>query len=134
MDTVIRVQILDEADCISHSTNTIGKGMKIATSWQKKAMFSICKEYLQECMTLQAKCTQIKSNYMCDKSLSCVFIEIAPIYPHITSQNFCRSIYSITELIQVFCRLLQKDFSKVSLLEFAVMRLTILAWDKQTLL
>ena len=27
MDTVTRVQILDEAVCISHSTNTIGKGM-----------------------------------------------------------------------------------------------------------
>ena len=27
MDTVTRVQILDEADCISHSTNALGKGM-----------------------------------------------------------------------------------------------------------
>ena len=27
MDTVTRVQILDETDCISHSTNTFGKGM-----------------------------------------------------------------------------------------------------------
>ena len=27
MDTATRVQILDETDCISHSTNTIGKGM-----------------------------------------------------------------------------------------------------------
>ena len=27
MDTAIRVQILDEADCISHCTNTLGKGM-----------------------------------------------------------------------------------------------------------
>ena len=27
MDTVTRVQILDETDCISHSTNTLGKGM-----------------------------------------------------------------------------------------------------------
>ena len=27
MDTVTRVQILDETNCISHSTNTIGKGM-----------------------------------------------------------------------------------------------------------
>ena len=27
MDTVTRVQILDETDCISHSTNTRGKGM-----------------------------------------------------------------------------------------------------------
>ena len=27
MDTVTRVQILDEVDCISHSTNTQGKGM-----------------------------------------------------------------------------------------------------------
>ncbi len=25
--TVTRVQILDESDCISHSTNTLGKGM-----------------------------------------------------------------------------------------------------------
>ena len=25
--TMIRVQILDETDCISHSTNTLGKGM-----------------------------------------------------------------------------------------------------------
>ena len=27
MDMVIQVQILDEVDCISHSTNTLGKGM-----------------------------------------------------------------------------------------------------------
>ena len=27
MDTTTRVQILDETDCISHSTNTLGKGM-----------------------------------------------------------------------------------------------------------
>ena len=27
MDTVTRVQILDKTDCISHSTNTLGKGM-----------------------------------------------------------------------------------------------------------
>ena len=27
MDTVTRVQILDEADRISHCTNTLGKGM-----------------------------------------------------------------------------------------------------------
>ena len=27
MNTAIRVQILDETDCISHSTNTLGKGM-----------------------------------------------------------------------------------------------------------
>ena len=27
MDTVTRVQILDEAVCISHSTNTLEKGM-----------------------------------------------------------------------------------------------------------
>ena len=27
MDTTTRVQILDEADCISHNTNTLGKGM-----------------------------------------------------------------------------------------------------------
>ena len=27
MDTVTQVQILDETDCISHSTNTLGKGM-----------------------------------------------------------------------------------------------------------
>ena len=27
MDTAIRVQILDETDSISHSTNTLGKGM-----------------------------------------------------------------------------------------------------------
>ena len=26
MDTATRVQILNEADCISHSTNTLGKG------------------------------------------------------------------------------------------------------------
>ena len=26
-DTATRVQILDETDCISHSTNTLGKGM-----------------------------------------------------------------------------------------------------------
>ena len=26
-DTAIRVQILDETDCISQSTNTLGKGM-----------------------------------------------------------------------------------------------------------
>ena len=27
MNTTTRVQILDETDCISHSTNTLGKGM-----------------------------------------------------------------------------------------------------------
>ena len=27
MDTTIRVQILDKTDCISHSTNTLEKGM-----------------------------------------------------------------------------------------------------------
>ncbi len=27
MDMATRVQILDETDCISHSTNTLGKGM-----------------------------------------------------------------------------------------------------------
>ena len=27
MDTATRVQILDETDCISHSTNTLEKGM-----------------------------------------------------------------------------------------------------------
>ena len=27
MDTETRVQILDDSDCISHSTNTLGKGM-----------------------------------------------------------------------------------------------------------
>ena len=27
MDTATRVQILDETDCISNSTNTLGKGM-----------------------------------------------------------------------------------------------------------
>ena len=27
MDTATRVQILDETNCTSHSTNTIGKGM-----------------------------------------------------------------------------------------------------------
>ena len=27
MNTPTRVQILDETDCISHSTNTLGKGM-----------------------------------------------------------------------------------------------------------
>ena len=27
MDTATRVQILDETDCISHSTNTLGKFM-----------------------------------------------------------------------------------------------------------
>ena len=27
MDTATRVQILDETDCISHDTNTLGKGM-----------------------------------------------------------------------------------------------------------
>ena len=27
VDTATRVQILDETDCISHSTNTLGKGM-----------------------------------------------------------------------------------------------------------
>ena len=27
MDTTTRVQILDEIDCISHSTNTLGNGM-----------------------------------------------------------------------------------------------------------
>ena len=27
MDTATQVQILDETDCISHCTNTLGKGM-----------------------------------------------------------------------------------------------------------
>ena len=27
MDTATQVQILDETDCISHSTNTLGKGI-----------------------------------------------------------------------------------------------------------
>ena len=27
MDTATQVQILDQANCISHSTNTLGKGM-----------------------------------------------------------------------------------------------------------
>ena len=27
MDTATQVQILDETDCFSHSTNTLGKGM-----------------------------------------------------------------------------------------------------------
>ncbi len=27
MDTVTRVQILNDTDCSSHSTNTLGKGM-----------------------------------------------------------------------------------------------------------
>ena len=27
MDTAKRIQILDETDCISHSNNTLGKGM-----------------------------------------------------------------------------------------------------------
>ena len=27
MDTVTRVQVQDETDCISHNTNTFGKGM-----------------------------------------------------------------------------------------------------------
>ena len=27
INTATRVQILDETDCISHSTNTLGKGM-----------------------------------------------------------------------------------------------------------
>ena len=27
MDTATQVQILDETDCISHSTNTLGKGL-----------------------------------------------------------------------------------------------------------
>ena len=27
MDTATRVQILDKTDCISHSTNNLGKGM-----------------------------------------------------------------------------------------------------------
>ena len=27
MDTATRVQILDETDCISHCTNTLGEGM-----------------------------------------------------------------------------------------------------------
>ena len=27
MDTAIRVQFLDKTDCISHRTNTLGKGM-----------------------------------------------------------------------------------------------------------
>ena len=30
MDTATQVQILDETDCISHSTNNLGKGMNPA--------------------------------------------------------------------------------------------------------
>ena len=29
MDKAMGVQILDETDCISHSTNTLGKGMNL---------------------------------------------------------------------------------------------------------
>ena len=29
MNKATRVQILDETDCISHSTNTLGKGMNL---------------------------------------------------------------------------------------------------------
>ena len=29
MDKATRVQILDEIDCISHCTNTLGKGMNV---------------------------------------------------------------------------------------------------------
>ena len=29
MDTATRVQILDKTDCISHSTNTLGKSMNL---------------------------------------------------------------------------------------------------------
>ena len=29
MDTTTRVQIQDQADCISHSINTLGKGMDL---------------------------------------------------------------------------------------------------------
>ena len=29
MNMAIRIQILDETDCISHSTNTLGKGMNL---------------------------------------------------------------------------------------------------------
>ena len=29
LDTATRVQILDQANCISHSTNTLGKGMNL---------------------------------------------------------------------------------------------------------
>ena len=38
MDAVTRVQILDETDCISHSTNTLGKGMNpiiLPPAWGK---------------------------------------------------------------------------------------------------
>ena len=31
MDTATQLQILDEADCISHSAYTLGKGMNIIT-------------------------------------------------------------------------------------------------------
>ena len=31
MDTATRVQILYETDCISHSTNTLGKGINLIT-------------------------------------------------------------------------------------------------------
>ena len=33
MDTVTRVQILDEADCISYNTNTLGKGMNLLSNY-----------------------------------------------------------------------------------------------------
>ena len=39
MDTLTRVQILDEIDCISHSTNTLGKGMNLIILPPSRSMF-----------------------------------------------------------------------------------------------
>ena len=44
------------------------------------------------------------------------------VHSHMTSQTCYRHIYFVTELTQVPCRFLLKNFYKVSLQEFAVMR------------
>ena len=50
------------------------------------------------------------------------FPQIFCWYLHITSQTYCRPTFLVTELTLVTCGLLLKDFCKVILQEFAVMR------------
>ena len=48
--------------------------------------------------------------------------DISIVHPHMTSQTCCRAIYFVTELTRFPSRLLLKDFIKVRLQKFAVMR------------
>ena len=55
MVTVIRVQILNEAVCISHSTNTLGKGMKLIIllpardkEWDRQRSLTLVRQPVKE--------------------------------------------------------------------------------------